>query len=518
MYQLLIVDDERRVREGLSEKVNWSALGVEPCALADDGDTALPLLKRYRPDILLTDVRMRRMGGLELCTQARQLLPDLEVVFISGYSDSDYIRQALRLEAVDYVYKPIELQEVENVLRRVVGKLDERSRKAHEHQYTQELLKKSLPLLQERFLNDWFQGLLEGEHDVAQQLERLQLPFRAGQPMMPVAFSIDQSPMDERVAQQVLCEALRCQNADALICCSGREVSALLPLSSSADSSALAVQLEKLHHNLLSQQNILIAAGAGSTISQINEVPSGLLAARAALRHRFFMEAGSVVFLNNDEWRTNRRLPLKLPALLEKHLRTGKEKALIRCIQDELQKAREGQQIEHTRMLFVKIALALDEALESCGAEGDLACNFCRKALETGTFAHLQEQLWQLVHEACTRVEHLQADRNLSIRDAVRAIIEKHLGEKLTIERIAQELHYSPTYLCLLYKQETGETIGDALASSRILEAMRLLRETDEKISRIAELVGYPEQAHFARLFKKTTGITPSDYRRANNR
>lgn len=518
MYQLMIVDDERRVREGLSEKINWTALGVEPCALADDGDTALPLLESLRPDILLTDVRMRRMGGLELCTRAKELLPDLEVVFISGYSDSDYIRQALRLEAVDYVYKPIELQEVENVIRRVINKLDERSRQTHAQQHTQELLQKSLPLLQERFLNDWFQGLLEDEHNIAVQLERLQLPFSAETPMLPAVFSIDQPSADERVAQQILCEAIRRRVPDVLICCSGHDVSALLPLSAGMAISALAAQLKNLQLELRQQENIFISIGAGSTIDKICEVPSGILAARAALNHRFFLDASSVIFLNNEEWQTNRRLPLKLPALLEEHLRAGKENALIRCIQVELQKARECQQIEHTRMLCIKIALTLDEALESCGAVGDLAYDFCQKALEIGTFAQLQDMLWRLVHEACTRVENLQAGRGCSVKDAVRTMIDKHLGEKLTIERIAQELHYSPTYLCLLYKQETGETIGDALASSRIREAMRLLRETDEKISRIAELVGYPEQAHFARLFKKTTGITPRDYRRTNTR
>ena len=93
-------------------------------------------------------------------------------------------------------------------------------------------------------------------------------------------------------------------------------------------------------------------------------------------------------------------------------------------------------------------------------------------------------------------------------------MIEARLSEKLTIEMIAQQLHYSPSYLSMLYKQETGKTIGDAITAARMREAMRLLRETDDMIYEIAVRVGYHEQAHFARLFKRMTGMTPKDYRK----
>ena len=510
MYRLMIVDDERLVREGLRKKVDWARLGIEPCCVADDGDTAMPLIQTHRPDILLTDVRMRRMNGLELCNCAKQLLPDLEVVFISGYSDSDYIRQALRLEAVDYVYKPVNLQEVERVMRRVVEKLDERTSRMAAQRRTQELLQKSLPLLQERFLNDWFQGMIPSEAETRRQMEQLQLPCRPDLPFTPLVFAIDSAPVDVRLAQLTLCEALRRTFPDVLLCCAGSEVQAILQ-----DPPPNMIQmLEGLLQELKRGEGVQSAVGTGSAVSELSAVPSAMQAAHTALRHRFFLNSARVIFFDSEDWHVDQRLPLKLPDLLEEHLRSGREEALKSCISSELEKAQESQQIEQTRMLLIKIAFTLDEALESCGAEGGLAYAFCRRAFETGTFSQLKEQLWQLVHEACSRMERLQQSRSQGVKEAVRAIIDQRLGEKLTIERIAQELHYSPTYLCLLYKQETGETIGDTLAASRIREAMRLLRETDEMIYQIAVRVGYPEQAHFAKLFKRATGMTPGEYRR----
>lgn len=515
MYQLLIVDDERRVREGLLGHIDWASLGVQPCGVADDGETALPLLRQKRPDILLTDVLMRRMGGLELSMKAREILPELEVVFISGYSDSEYIREALRLQAVDYVYKPIRLQEVERVIRKVTAKLDDRARASTAQSRMKVLLEKSLPLLQERFLNDWWQGRWTDEREILQRIEQLKIPLDARLPMVPIFFGVDSAEMEENLAQLALCEAVREAYPQALTCVCGREIGALIQPKGEAEAAALPQNLERLLARLSqrAEDAVCASAGIGATVQCVADFADGIAAARTALKNRFFLGESQVLFSNADEGRAARAMPLKMPELMEEHLRAGNREALERCILEALDRVRQRKDIQDARALCMQIALSIESALKGFGIQSNLALPFCAKAQSAGTLNALQASLFQLVGEAYERMELLRAERG-GLAKAVHRAIEERLSEKLTIEVIAQQLHYSPSYLSILYKQETGQTIGDAISAARIRKAMQLLRETDAAIYEIAVRVGYREQAHFARLFKRMTGMTPKDYRK----
>ncbi len=511
MYKLLIVDDERRVREGLHGRIDWASLGIAVCGAADDGETALLLLESERPDILLTDVRMRRMDGLELSMRAKKLLPGLEIVFISGYSDSDYVREALRLDAVDYVYKPVNLGEVEAVMRRVTAKLDEARRDEATRSQMRALLEKSLPILHERFLNDWFEGRLTDENEIARRAEALYITPHF--PMWPMVFAVDASTVNESLAQVGLRDAVREAFPDALLCASGAEV---LTLTEAEDgASAPLSRLKALCARLAGQDEKLdVSVGVGTLVQGFAQAEEGVTAARTALGERFFLGNKHVLLFDGVSRGLPRLAPLRLPTLLEEHLRAGNREALEKSVVAVLEKARERQDMDHARTLCMQIALVMEEVVDACGAPSGLGLAFCKEALQTGTFDMLSDKLMCLLQCACERMDTLRQARGGSVSELVKGIIEAQYAQKLTIERIARALHYSPTYLSVLYKQETGETIGDELTNVRMRAAMRLLRETNEMIYQIAHDVGFTEQAHFTRLFKNATGMTPAEYRK----
>ena len=137
---MLIVDDEEMTRQGLVRLLAGSQLGLEVVGEADDGATALPLLEKLRPDILFTDVKMARMDGLALAKQARERYPDLEIVFLSGYSEVDYVRSAMRVGAFDYILKPVNFEELEQCFRRVIQRLEEKRRSRENMQKLQDFL------------------------------------------------------------------------------------------------------------------------------------------------------------------------------------------------------------------------------------------------------------------------------------------------------------------------------------------------------------------------------------------
>ena len=166
MYTLLIVDDEWQTRKGLRELVCWQELGIEVVGDVGDGREALTLVQELKPDILLTDVRMPHMDGMELSRQVRGMLPQIAIVFISVYSDADYLRNALRLDAVDYLYKPIHMEELKRTMSSLVERLNQAAQDRAQQEHIRSLLESSRPLLIERFLRGWFSGILDDEQAI----------------------------------------------------------------------------------------------------------------------------------------------------------------------------------------------------------------------------------------------------------------------------------------------------------------------------------------------------------------
>ena len=112
MYKLVIVDDEPATRQGIRTALNWSLLNIEIAGEASNGLEALDLVERIHPDILICDIRMPKMDGISLVTELQSRSPGTQVLFLSGYSDKEYLKNAIRLDAVDYIFKPFELDEL----------------------------------------------------------------------------------------------------------------------------------------------------------------------------------------------------------------------------------------------------------------------------------------------------------------------------------------------------------------------------------------------------------------------
>lgn len=222
MYTLLIVDDEWQTRKGLRELVCWQELGIEVVGDVGDGREALPLVQELKPDILLTDVRMPHMDGMELSRQVRGMLPQIAIVFISVYSDADYLRNALRLDAVDYLYKPIHMEELKRTMSSLVERLNQAAQDRAQQEHIRSLLESSRSLLIERFLRGWFSGILDDEQAIRAKMELLGLSFPQSGGLVGVAFQPLWStlPDDGTVeSSQILLEdILRRELHDVLLC------------------------------------------------------------------------------------------------------------------------------------------------------------------------------------------------------------------------------------------------------------------------------------------------------------
>lgn len=147
MYQAIIADDEQAVRHGLATHFDWSKHGVEIAGVFDDGAPALEFVRRNAVDLIVTDVRMSHMDGITLAKNVLALRPETKIVFVSGYADVDYLRDALKMEAVDYILKSIDINELDAVITKVVGMLEQRTSQRRAMENMAKKLEQSMPLL-----------------------------------------------------------------------------------------------------------------------------------------------------------------------------------------------------------------------------------------------------------------------------------------------------------------------------------------------------------------------------------
>lgn len=525
MIKLLIVDDEMQARTGLRDMVPWDSLGITLCGEAEDAEAALPLLKEQRPDILLTDVRMHGMDGIALAWEAQRLLPEIAIVFISAYTDTKYLQEALHLNAADYICKPIRISDVERTIRKVVG--DIRSRRASKEQRRQleKLVEQSRPLLLERFLHSWLEGLFPTQEDLLKQAADLGLSLDHS--MAPAVFQYDaRRPLEPRAYSAYclwLSEELNRLFPGTLFCAYYNEGIAFLPEAVLQEEEHFSDALNQLAQEAGVQYGLELLIGLNTARSNLLELPQAVREARTAL------ESG---LSPRRDQAGGAPLPYALYVGLEKQSPPSEDERSFRM--DELEKillqgdgskmaewlrrdlAQAGEADRRTRLML--LALNLDAAARKHGLSGFDATGFCRRTVLHTSLHTLERQLLEGGAELCRQLTSARNAQTSGVVRSVQQLLEKNYRQHLTIERLAEEVHYSPAYLSMLYHQQTGETIGEALLRVRMDAAKKLLKNTSLFISEIALETGYTDISYFSRIFKRTAGMSPAEYRKRTQR
>lgn len=505
MYKLLVVDDEFQTRKGLCELFDWESMGICVVGDASDGDEALPLVQQLKPDILLTDVRMPRMDGLELARRARELLPGLGVVFISAYSEAEYLRDALQLGANDYIYKPIRLDELENTMKRLVEKL-------HEQEETRLLLEKSKPVLAERFLRNWFHGLLNDKQAIRSKLELLGLRFPENEGLYAAAFQPEWEAFPENgqaeACQLALEKLLRASLHGVLTCAEDTGVIALLPAAAGDLEDALTAVQRRACEALRTPVVVAVSRRYEDWL----EAPLAVEEAVQTVAQQAFSGEGALLHYEETQDVLTTRMPLLDGDLMEQCVLSGNMDRLTQMVECLLADA--GKNAQTSRKMLISAMLHVDLVLQRQGIQILDSLDFCRQAMSCPSVSTLKNMLLSALRQACAAVQaHGEEGYSLAV-ERVLALIRTHYGEHLSVNALAEQVHYSPAHLSTLFKKETGLTLSEAILRTRLKAAMDLLRTTLEPVSVIASQTGYTDVQYFSRVFKQFTGLTPLEYRR----
>ncbi|MCL1895140.1 MAG: response regulator [Clostridiales bacterium] len=534
MLKVIIADDEPKVALLIQNLVDWEGLGMALAGIARNGEEALELIRQHDPDVIITDIRMPVIGGIELISAAKEIKPSLEFVIISGYKHFDYAHSAIKFGVSDYLLKPINQDELASTLEKVKGRILGYATIQSEHERVRQIesdMKRSKRLeLFSLLMDPGGRPLLTTENLNG----NLSYSFPKGCCYRFVIFKID-GPAGEIYSEglPVFTEKIReafhktvmplCDDMEMEFIFSGANFVLGFPPE---NKHALRDALRDVFDDIRVQNNIFPSAVFTMVAGSIAEGPAGLmdswLSAEWSVYERLLIGAGS--FYENLPVRESARGAASIGRAASKGLeqamdvmdpdaadRAAKEASASLSKLDGLT----GKDVLHFAKTVYDAWLILCQRYDVTfpGAE-KLRAEFVRELDLLSSASDVYAMLRRTIRESFSSI--LENIDEVSGRPVTRAkqYIKDRYSENISIGDIADQEGFNVSYFSTLFKKETGQTFSEYLTGVRMDEAKRLLKETNLSIAQICRSVGYSDVKHFTAVFRKSSGVKPSEYRK----
>jgi two-component system, response regulator YesN len=528
MYTLLIVDDERWVRQGLRSTIDWQAEGIEVLGEAEDGEEALKLIELQTPDIIITDIKMPRMDGLTLIETVKNRKLPTKIVIISGYSDFSFAQKAMRCGASDYVLKPIEETQILDVVRRCVIQI-KREREDHHHLVRMsEYMRESLPLAQQRYLEMLLTNKSASSfHNWKTLWDQLDIRLDPNHlKVIGVKVYDWGSHANDPNGQYMLRYALG-NIAEEIGAVSGKTMTC--PLEHHEDADLVILQSPSLEEDGGTERSMesLIEAGRRylgiginigiSHIGAYENLPVSFQEAVHASAYAFYDGYGKVYQAARLEQPYSLQVqeytgPSGWDTRFVHTLKLGKETVFSELIEEliaHVQINRRKYPPYQLRSGLINLLYEIEKKLESSHSLEHSSIN--RLYVPFCTLSELKNELMTVVHQF-QRIRHTIGNRKRVIELALN-YMQEHFTETISMNRVAEQHYLNPSYFSKIFHEETGETFCKYLIRLRMEKAKNLLKDSTLKVYEVAEQVSYQDFRHFIKLFKAQEGITPAQYR-----
>ena len=527
--KLLIVEDENRTRELLRNYIPWEELGIGEVDTARNGMHALEKASDWRPDIILCDVRMPKLNGIDFARQYREVDPHCKLIFLSGFSDKEYLKSAISLKALTYLEKPIKLGEVRAALESAVQLCEEESRKRKEEIQLQSDIDRSLPFLRQEMVRKLI-TLPDSLHvePALRSQETFLLPLDG--PYTVLTVNLFWNPADHPedpapVHGWLLDEMNRNPELLSLRAIAGfdsfNRLVVIVPgayRSSYRDGRHTIEQINVLL-NRIAGQAIELQIGVGEPVGTLLGIPTAYRLAALASSLQFYQDNKAPLFPDalgghnplHSNWEEVRRF--------RDQLRRGEIEEAKKTLRQWTGYARSCKDLDILRVkdTYFQFLLAMMEIAVQLGLaelSEDTEKRYMWKEIDRISSLDATEQYvlasLELLNE---RSDETGAPGSSKMRDTIH-YINCHFHEKgFTIKSIADHVQLSETYLCAFFKKQRGQTIKEFITETRMNKAKELLRDSNAKLFEIATNLGFTDANYFTTFFKRCEGCTPSEYR-----
>ena len=538
MFKVFLVEDEVVVREGIRKNILWEQYGFQYAGDAPDGELALPLIRQIRPDLLITDIKMPFMDGLELIELVRKELPKTKIIIISGYDDFSYAQKAISMGVEQYLLKPVVKGKMVEVLTELHKKMEaERQQEEYLARFRQEIREYEM-FSRRRFFEQIVTGSLSVQ-EIYETAQALEIDLNA--PLYNIVLFTLSSTGYDRSAPESYTDALA--EVQERIRQYVSERPELILFIWNVTTYAVLVKggqddiRQRTDECVSGIRSCCAIAGSdadwyiafGDPVPRLGSIPASFEKASRILSYRYLCPQEHI--LTEASIRDIRKR--EVPASDKAKIGINQERIYsflssgaadeIDSFTEQLLKSAEGETVSQSlfcRYLSMAIYLAAIQYLDSIGCRAD---SFWSLELRPNDSLAAPEQVRKYARQIMGRAMVLRdreskKQQNELLDQAIGYIDEHFMEESISLDKVAKMVNISPNYFSAIFSQEVGQTFIEYLTSKRIEEAKRLLRQTGRRSGEIAYAVGYKDPHYFSFVFRKVTGLTPSEYRKGDRR
>jgi two-component system response regulator YesN len=535
MYQVMLVDDEAEIRQGLKLKIDWERLGFEIVAEADHGNQALMGLKEQQIHLVITDIRMPIMGGIDFLHEMLKRFPEVKTVVLSGYDDFTYVKEALQSGIKDYLLKPVIRSELVELLVKIRIELDaERKRKLLDESLNWQL-SQALPVLQEQFIVQLIKQSYHYPESIAGKAMKLQMEHFVAEGQRLCLVCVEMRVSTERLnakpggiellrtAFQMTCREMALKHAYCLFAFLDTQYPNMMFFLVNLNIFEMQVVgvAKPLDHFLFELQMFMrqflrleTVIGIGKEIHGQLELNNGYISALLSWSQSKAGVASQIV--SSHSFDVSREFTIDT----EKKMTVAIERADLQgfvAVLNGIWQNGKGYSMQALSLLLLRVILLMDTVAKKYGVATPDTQELlwaCQETIRTfDTKDKVTEHLIRLAEHLICLVEKSRGNNGAEVVTSIRRYLDEHYAEEVSLTLLANQFHINATYLSELFKKQIGSTFSDYLVEIRLDKVKHLLRNSEFRLADIADLVGFANASYLSSVFKKHIGMSPNEYR-----
>ncbi|WP_094606888.1 Protein-glutamate methylesterase/protein-glutamine glutaminase [Sporomusa silvacetica DSM 10669] len=530
MYTLLIADDEQLERQALRFIIEHNCPEIHIIAETGDGKSAVAITAAEKPDIVLMDIRMPEINGLEAARAIRVTVPDTTIVMLTAFDEFNYAKEALSLGAAEYLLKPLRPKDLLQTLQAIVEKVAHRKRKAQEEAELKKNLDQAMPFIKNSFIHDVITGKVT---DLANFQDRAGfLGIKADSGVILVA-NIDNfkqltrktSELEKQVVKQRVythvCEIAG--NGILIVPFGGDEIIIFIGYEGEVEQGQVERQVRDMARKIrdgIIQVGISLTIGIGRYYTDPLQIHKSYLEAISAEQQKFYIGDNQIIHI--DDVPHLNVAPFHYPFNYERNLldkvRCGERqqaKEILGHILHEIFTAKAS--METVKACVLELLIVLSRAAVEGGANLEkltlLNFNCINHLVSCSDREEVRHWIFDSLDQFMDNMLENRSSMNVRLINKACAYIIENFHKSISLDEVAQIVHLSPYYFSRIFKAEKGCNFVEFLTKVRIDKAKLMLRNPEQTVVRVAAAAGYQDASYFCRVFRQEVGVTPNQYR-----
>ncbi|RBW69721.1 response regulator [Bacillus taeanensis] len=521
MYKIAIIDDDRIIRRGLSNIFSQENYGFQLVGTASDGERGLELIEEQRPQIVISDINMPFMNGLEMARIVKEKYPEIKVILLTGYEDFKYAQEAIKVRAFDYILKPIDSDAL-------VAKVKLAADEWEKEQKKDKQIQEGMPLLHAQFFKKLIYNGIEPNR-VKKEMTDLGIKLN-GSKFAVLLIKVDDlqqlNGKNYKEAVQRICSNVFKNKIEGIVFeWDGDELAAVLPFSQQLIENNEGIHdiAEQIRFHVKNHLNTTVTIAVGNVYQSLTGIVLSYQSARTAMDLRHMIGKDTVFSIKNFTFpmQVNSMNLNELEEELVEKVTLGLSHEVLTVLEEMNNQLIDQKfiRLHEIRLMAIRIVVLLFHETEKWTKQFeesnlDLTSSY-NKMMQMQTV----EEIFNEISDIAVRLASYANTQRKSkeptlVEKAMKYIEENYDQEGLSLQQVAREVHVSAAYLSNIFKVEKGINFGDFLLKTRMKKAMELLRDKNMKAYEVAEMVGYSNPQYFSVCFKKYTNYSPVDFKK----